>query len=423
MNFIRKLSDVEATFGYMHAELRGTTQITTLLSVNSLFRPELLAHSVATWARRIPILSLRIRETLGELWFCQGPAKTEDQFRLSQLHPGQSPDATMAVEVNDILPTGGPLWRLHAFAEPTAGSTHFFFTRNHAISDGYATGVVMKALLDVLFGGANLTEAPAFDTGSGRLPPRSDLLTYTPPSAETPETAPPMPEYVGQVPFFKNSPWTERRTGFITVDLTRDESASVQRTCKKHGLTINEFFATALAEAFAETVCQETMGLYTAVSLRKRYAETGFLLEPGCFISVVQARLRLGGSSLVANARTYRTSLRVADAEWRPPQRTHAEIRSTVEGMAALQSFPGICITNVGRVDGALGDQAGRVTGFRTVVNRTGANYGIVLHLSTLNDSFGLTLAYGTPSMDRNIVHHVAALIGSRARARDGLVR
>ena len=423
MNVIRKLSDVEATFGYMHAELRGTTQITTLLSVNSLFRPEFLTGSVATWARRIPILSLRIRETRGELWFCQGPATTKDQFRLSQLHSGQSPDATMAVEVNDILPTGGPLWRLHAVAEPTAGITHFFFTRNHAISDGYATGVVMKALLDILFGGADPTEAPAFDSGSGRLPPRSDLLTYTPPSAETSETAPPTPEQVDQVPFFTTSPWTERATGFTTADLTRDESASVQRACKKHDLTINEFFATALAESFAEAVCQDAVGLYTAVSLRKRYAETGFLREPGCFISVVQARLQLGGRSLVANARTYRASLRVADAEWRPPQRSHAEIRSVVEGMATLESFPGICITNVGRVDKALGDQAGRVTGFRTVVNRTGANYGIVLHLSTLNDSFGLTLAYGTPSMDRNTVHHAAALLGSRSRARDELIR
>jgi len=51
----------------------------------------------------------------------------------------------------------------------------------------------------------------------------------------------------------------------------------------------------------------------------------------------------------------------------------------------------------------------------RTVANRVGANYGVVLHLSTLRGSFSLTLSYGSPSMDRGVVAGTAKLLRERA--------
>lgn len=412
MNAIRKLSAVEASFAYMHALLRGNTQVTTLLSVNALFGSDVLTRSVACWVHRLPVLAVRIREDWGGLWFCEGPGPTADQLRLSRLPFGQSPTGMIARELNDILPTGGPLWRLHAVADPDAEATHFYFTRNHAISDGYSTAGLLRALLDILFGAVGAEGGGAAGAELRSLPRNSDQLTYRPPHPETPLSGCPP---IKQIPFYEIRPWGERRTEFVTVDLPAEESAVVKRFCKAHGLTVNEFFVTTLAESFAETVSRDAVGFFTAVSLRKRYAEAEFLPDPGCFISVVKAPLHLDGGSLVANAHNYRSRFGAADAAWRPSAWEHAQIRRAVENVAGLDAFPGICITNVGAVDTALGPHSDRVTGFRTVVNRIGANYGMVLHLSTFRGSFGLTLSYGSPSMDRAVVAGTAKLLRERA--------
>ena len=55
------------------------------------------------------------------------------------------------------------------------------------------------------------------------------------------------------------------------------------------------------------------------------------------------------------------------------------------------------------------------MTRYQTVVNRTGANYGVVLHLATLNGMFEMSLAFGTPSMDRALVEDVARALRERA--------
>jgi hypothetical protein len=100
-------------------------------------------------------------------------------------------------------------------------------------------------------------------------------------------------------------------------------------------------------------------------------------------------------------------------------------IRRAVEETAAARSAAGICITNVGVVDPALGPHTARVTGYRTVVNRVGANYGVVLHLGTLGGAFTTALAFGTPSTAPDTVRAMAKALRDRvlrpAAARRGL--
>ncbi|MEN8655781.1 hypothetical protein ABCR94_35710 [Streptomyces sp. 21So2-11] len=185
-------------------------------------------------------------------------------------------------------------------------------------------------------------------------------------------------------------------------------------------MTVTQFFAAALAESFASGVAaaagRSEISLFTAVSLRQRYEQSGFLPDVGCFINVVNAPVRLDcGGSTAGHARAYASSFRAADAAWRPPRRDHAAIRRAVEEAAAATESPGICITNVGVVDQALGPHSSRVTGFRTVVNRTGANYALVLHLAMFKGAFGMQLAFGTPSMDRSTVENVAKGLHDRA--------
>ncbi|MFI1182076.1 hypothetical protein ACH4UT_21345 [Streptomyces sp. NPDC020799] len=407
VELIRKLSDVEAAFAYTHGLLKGNTQVTTWASVDALFGEAELEAAVRRWARRLPLLRARIEERDGSLWFREGPEPEPEQLRHGQLPAGATPEDLQGEELNDVLPTGGALWRLRAAADRRAGVTHLYFTRNHAISDGHSTGGTLRVLLEELFG------APE-DAGPEPFSRNGDELTYRTPATDTPEAAAVPEAPADPIPFAVRAPWPERGAAFVPVDLTATESDAVKLYCRRRGLTVNQFFATALAESFALTTGRDEVDFFTAVSLRRRYAETEHLTDLGCYISVVRAPLRLDGAGFKDHAQAYRDGFRAADAAWRPVVREHREIRAAVEATAAADSSPGICITNVGPVDASLGAHVERVTGFRTVVNRTGANYGVVLHLSTFRGAFGLALSYGTPSVDRAVVEGTAKLLRER---------
>ncbi|MFD9335338.1 hypothetical protein ACFWBF_13155 [Streptomyces sp. NPDC060028] len=408
---LRELDDIEASFAYMHAELGGSTQVTTHLAVASLFGRAEFARAVEGWVRELPVLALRIRESAdGGLWFHTGPPPGPEQVRHGALPAGRSPRRVLREELNEVLETGGPLWRLRALEDVPGGVTHLFFTRNHAISDGFTTGVMAGALLGHLFG-----PAPQAAAGPAELPPHRPAFTYRPPRYEPPVAGAPAPPAAPPVSFDAVAPWAERRADYTALDLSASESAEVRAYCAEQGVTVNEFFATALAESFAAATGRTELDLFTAVSLRGRCEQERFLSDPGCRIGVIRAPLRLGDGGPAANAARYRSAFRAADTRWRPPARGHAEIREAVRALAGRDSAPGICITNVGVVDPALGPYAHLVSEFRTVVNRTAANYAVVLHLSTLRGAFGLSLAYGVPSVDRAVVLRTAELLRARA--------
>ncbi|MFD8260276.1 hypothetical protein ACFV19_15375 [Streptomyces griseoluteus] len=402
MNAVRELSDGEAAFAYAHALMRGTTQVTTQVTVREDIAPAPLYRAVEQWAGELPLLSLRIEEHADTLWFARGPGVLHDQIRHSTLSSPDSPDDVLRRELNEVLETGGPLWRLHAVRDPRAGTTHLYFTRNHAISDGHSTGAVIRALLDALFPSS---EPSPYDVR--RLPPDADGLTYRAP-AEGDFVQPAS----GRLPFAGHRPWPERGADFVPCALTRPESLALKAWCKRQGVTVNQFFAAALAESYAEATGRTEVGMFTAVSLRQRYAD---LPDVGCFINVLRVSMRPGRGRLTELAREYGTALTSADAAWRPPVRSHAAIRRAVEETAAAGSAPGVCLTNVGVVDPALGPHLGRVSGYRTIVNRTGANYGLVLHLGTLDGTFGPALAFGTPAVDRSLALDVAKGLHDRA--------
>ncbi|MGW4227075.1 phthiocerol/phthiodiolone dimycocerosyl transferase family protein [Streptomyces bauhiniae] len=402
VNAVRELSDGEAAFAYTHALMGGTTQVTTQVTVREDIAPGPLHKAVEQWAGELPLLGLRIEEHADTLWFAQGPGVLPDQLRHSTLASPDSLDDLLRRELNEVLETGGPLWRLHAVRDPRAGATHLYFTRNHAISDGHSTGAVIRALLDALFPSSELSP---YDVR--RLPPDADGLAYGAPAGQG--FVQPPPE---RLPFAEHRPWEERRADFVPCTLTRTESVTLKTWCKQQGVTVNQFFAAALAESYAEVTGRTEVGMFTAVSLRQRYAD---LPDVGCFINVLRVPMRPGRGQLTDLAREYGAALRSADAAWRPPVRSHAAIRRAVEETAAAGSAPGICVTNVGVVDPALGPHLNRVSGYRTIVNRTGANYGLVLHLGTLDGTFSPALAFGTPAVDRSSALDVAKGLHDRA--------
>jgi hypothetical protein len=415
----RRLSDVEAAFAHTHALLHGTTQVTTQLTLRGVLEPSRLQRAAQGWAAELPVLSLRIeRHGAGdgeELWFRPGPRLLPGQIDARTAGREQSLDVLLRRELNSVLPTGGPLWRLCLVADPSAGVTHVLFTRNHAISDGHSTGAIVRALLDRLFDDGNDDRPEGEDAFAvRRLAPDADTLTYRPPVPVTAVNHRPQaePDPVG----FTAAPgWEERSADFVPVELDRGTSVRLRTWWRQHGVTVNQFFAAALAESFGEAAGRDLLRVHTAVSLRGRYDVEAALPDVGCFIGVVHAPVRVGVGDLVSHARAYGAATRAADARWRPPRREHAAIRRSVETLTAARSAPGICITNVGAIDPALGPHVDRVRLFRTVVNRAAANYAVVLHLATLQDTFGVTLAFGAPAVDRALVEQVAAGVSRRA--------
>ncbi|WP_328509166.1 hypothetical protein OG981_11415 [Streptomyces mirabilis] len=151
MTPLRRLSDVEAAFARTHALMHGTTQVTTHVTVRGDLDPAHFRRGAERWVAELPLLSLRIEERPDGLWFTTGPGPRPGQIRHDPPGTPEWADDVLRGELNDVLETGGPLWRLRLVRDPGARASHLYFTRNHAISDGHSTGAVVRALLDALF--------------------------------------------------------------------------------------------------------------------------------------------------------------------------------------------------------------------------------------------------------------------------------
>ncbi|MEU6210225.1 hypothetical protein ABZ891_09980 [Streptomyces sp. NPDC047023] len=417
----RRLSDTEAAFAYTHALMAGTTQVTTRLSLGEAVPEGVVERAVQRWERDLPLLRLRIEERPDGLWFREAPAAAAERVRHGAPPGARSPDDVLRAELNDVLPTGGPLWRLRVVRE--ARETHLFFTRNHAISDGHSTGAVLRALLGHLPGPP---VPPAAGAGPfedvRRLPPDADALEYLPPAAPAAGSgAVPVPVPVpaagsvpapAPIPFDATARWTDRTADFTTLDLSVEETGRLRSRCRAAGVSVNQFLGAALAESWTRVTGRADVRLLTAVSLRGRHP--GPLPDVGCFISVAGVPVEPHAAGTDETARRYGAALRDADARWRPPRRGHAEIRRAVARTAEAAEAPGICLTNVGVADTAFGAHADRVTGFRTVVNRTGGNYGLVLHAATFAGALSLALAHGVPATRPATVRAVARELRAR---------
>ncbi|MFD8164944.1 hypothetical protein ACPCC3_30750 [Streptomyces cellulosae] len=207
--------------------MRGTTQVTTQVSVREDITPARLYRAVEQWTGELPLLSLRIEECADTLRFARGPGVLPDQIRHSELTLPDSPDDVLRRELNEVLETGGPLWRLHAVRDPRAGTAHLYFTRNHAISDGHSTSAVVRALLDALFPSR---ESSPYDVR--RLPPNADGLTYRAPTGR--DCVQPAS---GRLPFTEHGPWPER--GADTLDGTFGTALAFGTPAVDHSLALD----------------------------------------------------------------------------------------------------------------------------------------------------------------------------------------
>ncbi|MGW3976173.1 hypothetical protein [Streptomyces mirabilis] len=203
--------------------MHGTTQVTTHVTVRGDLDPAHFRSGAERWAAELPLLSLRIEERPDGLWFTTGPGPRPGQIRHDPPGTPVSADDVLRGELNDVLETGGPLWRLRLVRDPGARASHLYFTRNHAISDGHSTGAVVRALLDALFAPTDGVSVHDVRT----QPPNGDALTYRPPAR--PDT--PVREFVPRpdpLPFAAHRPWDERAAVFVPLAFTREESLALK---------------------------------------------------------------------------------------------------------------------------------------------------------------------------------------------------
>ncbi|MGW1719118.1 hypothetical protein [Streptomyces sp. NPDC002156] len=362
---VRRLSDTEATFAYTHALMGGNTQLTTEFTVNAAFSPERVERAVELWLRRLPLLSLRIAELDGSLWFRR-----------------ETPEAPSPE---------GRLWRLRVGHGPAA-ATRFAFTCHHAICDGYSTGHLVRAFLDGLFG---IPGGDGFRPGADPLPPDIDELTYA-----SGDMRPPRTPQARRSPCSYSARLTASAGSPVTFTLTPRESRRLRNWCRARELTVGGLLATGLADSLARETGREEVTVSTAVSLRRRYAERSLITEPGCVLGLVRTPARTGtgtgGNDQVDRARENAAALRSAAHAWRPARRAHARIRQSVEREAAGGGAPEIRVTDIGSVDAALGSHTARLTEFRTVAARGDAPAGGTLHLSSFMGALTVALSTGS---------------------------
>lgn len=409
MEKIRSLSMVEASFAYMHSLLSGNTQVTTLVTVDGYHTIENVRTCLSSVFLRHPLLAACIREEQGALWFYLHNDFSRIEISEISAPKGLCAHDLLQHELSDLLPSEHALWRMRMATERDDNVTHFLFTRNHAISDGHSTCVIFSDFLAALYGERYATSRALtgeFPRGLDEWVSEGMTIGCAKQSAD--DVAEVVIDSRSRLPVYDHAPVGNRATGVSIICLRESAAGRIINACHTHNVSVNDLFSAVLVKCFCDATVTNETNLFTAVSLRNRLGVPGHIGDIGCFITVLDNHVPYSGESVIELAARQSAALRESMRAWRPANRTHSQIKTSIAQLRESQHFPGISITNLGVVDGVIGARSQVVREFRTVVNRAGANYGIVLHLSTLHDQFTITLTYPTPSMPHEIVNRLS---------------
>ena len=382
----RRLSDVEAAFFYLHRECNGSTQVVTRVSMPGRWSVDTVRARLRHWAGSHPLLIAQVTERDATLWF-DYDAPAGAPARVVTARDDFDPVAQLGIELNAPLAAPNALWRLSAHLQPHA--MELYLTRNHVISDAYTTRLLVDSLIETVTGAT-----PHRLRAEPLLTDRNDQPYLPPPAAagNGDDIA------VTLQPFMRQAPMHMRHTELLSRAVTPSQSAQLKAFCKANGLTVNQLFATLMMQAYAAVGQERRLNFYTAANTRGRYDHPLVARGLGCNIAVVKTPMVVEPDALLATARTYCESLRREDARWAPQRIEHAALLRNVKALAGASAFAGICLTNSGEVDPAahLRPHASLV---QTVVNRSVANYAMVLHLSSFGGAFHLNFTYAVPAM------------------------
>lgn len=390
----RRLSDVEAGFFYLHRECNGSTQVVTRVSMPGRWAVHTVRERLRHWAGSHPLLIAQVKERDATLWFDYG-ATANRQPRVYTAGSDFDPVDELGFELNTPLDTPNALWRLSAHIQPHA--MELYLTRNHVISDAYTTRVLVDSLIETVTGAT-----PDRLRAEPLLADRDDH-PYLRPTVD----AGGGDDDVPLQPFMLQAPVHLRQTEVLSHRIAPPQSALSKAFCKTNNLTVNQLFAALMMQAYASVSKQRRFNFYTAANTRGRYNHPLVAHGLGCNIAVVKTPMFLASDALLDTARMYRERHRREDGRWSPARVAHAELLQKVRALADASAFGGICLTNSGEVDPSphLRPHAGLI---QTVVNRSVANYAMVLHLSSFGGAFHLNYTYAVPAMSSEFSRAVA---------------
>lgn len=400
MEILRALSDIEAAFHYMHEMGNGSTQVVTAARVNGDFESTALAAKLGKWAARHEVLNIAIDSSQTdseqeELFFFRKPYQPE-QLTIHQESQVVEHQQLFIKEVNTPLKADWS-WRLSVIIVPEA--LYIYFTRSHVISDAFTTRVLLQSLLEIILWNVSTGLVTKLIPNRSKQPLKR--MTAAP---VTDSTLP-----AGIAPTAQRhctiSPIAGRQTKIHRRTLDRKLSAAIITTCKTRGITLNECFATALAEAYASSLGIKQFELYTAINSRRHFDEA-LASGLGCNIHVLRCPMKAMPLPLDSQAIHYRSALSKASSAWTPSPLRYSDIKLRVSELCAADTFLGPCITNSGISDftSAIYRQVDFV---ETAVNRNIANYSVVLHLSSFRGRLHLLYSYASPAMSDSIVKEI----------------
>jgi hypothetical protein len=381
----------------MHRLLHGNTQVVTLMTVGKLMSETQIQRALARLREEYWCLSVVIEESEEGLWFREGSDNEEHHIIHMEAGDNFCGKRALEQELADVISSHGYLWRMRAVIDHSQGKTHFLFARNHAISDGYTTAVILSNFLRLLNGyepGTGGTKWLGFGEWSECIRAAS---TQT-------ENMTRMEQMRYAFPGRNDAGNCAPKVSI--VDLHNETLVHLRSVARRHGCSSNDLLSAAWVRSVCGALDFQEIALFTAVSLRGRVSREP-IVQTGCFITVVATLINVEGS-LIQLALRHRSALRNAIATWEQPSNNHQAIKDKVIQLKKTTTFPGIAVTNVGSgpsdATGLLG-----VEEYRTVVNRCAGNYGMVLHLSTLNDQLTATVAYPQNLMPDCVVEEVVA--------------
>ncbi|MBU2711717.1 hypothetical protein, partial [Zooshikella harenae] len=198
--------------------------------------------------------------------------------------------------------------------------------------------------------------------------------------------------------FFNQLVSPENRTPrTLDLEITKKDSQKLILFCKKNNITVTQLFSALFVKSFCITINLNKTNLYTAVSLRSKQFTSKPVLHMGCNITVVKTVPLDVNESILSLARDCGQQLDQAIHHWHPVSTTHTDIRKHVKSFAKASKSAGIAITNVGNLSDSDFKGGIKPLAFRTVVNRIGANYAVVLHLMSLNNHLRAVLSFSDP--------------------------
>lgn len=398
----RPLSSVEAAFAFLHKEFNGGGQVCTLLTYGRYFSEHDVKSAINSVYDRFPILRASVCRSAEGLVLCAPRSKlVREEYEYEIGERDFVEDHVMAFELNTPLNIENSLSRFRIIAFPENSLTHIYWTRSHVISDGISTSIVMRLLLDVLCGSSPLLQRTGiyFCGVDALLPPSSTAhiggLDRTHAS-------------VDEIPFRHAFSAAESLGAFQRVPINYGLSKRILDTAKARGFTISTVLGGIFAASVGECYSAHTLKVWTAMNVRSRLSIADSIV--GCAIDVLPLEVNVAGGNLCECIRSYGASLKHAVETWTPLVRDQASILRSVKSLRGRDASAGIAVTNVGVLDSYLGGHSGDILEFRTVVNRSPANYAFVLHIASLRGKFIMSIAYSKAHFSDQVVKEMRSV-------------